>query len=264
MTSDTLELPRLDDADVGGGIDLTEDTNDGSAITMYSYLYNGKQTLAEANVEDIPADVLGGFTAAWLNRLAIQYDNGCIGVSGARSATVSDFRPYTSILAAVRATDSDAGYTADDNYLASSLSYANVNTILGLVEAGDFSDEGSMVWLAHPSLKVNIRNLLDEQSRPIFIDANGTLVQSTLMGVPILFTKGARVSTSFKMTTTGAPLLACVSTNHLVHGARIEPESRLIDASMNVSQLAHTLQHRARKGFALRFPQAAAVLAVTS
>ena len=45
MTSNAHEVPMLLGADVSGGVTLTDDTFNGKKATMYSYLFNGKQTL---------------------------------------------------------------------------------------------------------------------------------------------------------------------------------------------------------------------------
>lgn len=263
LTSDTQEIPALLGADVGGGPDLDEDSNDAIKRTVYTYLYNGKQSIEETDVEDAVSDPFAAYSYEWLNRFNRGYDNACLGVSGARSATITDYRPYTSVYRALRNNDTDTGYTGDANRVAGAATYANLSSVMGKVETGDFYEDGAMVWLANPAGKESLRGLVDDQHRPIFIDGNN-VAQDTLFGKPVKWTRGARVSTTFKMTAVGNPLFIFVNRNYLVHGARVAPQSRFIPASQNPTALVHIMQHRARKGFSLTIPQAAGLLEVTS
>lgn len=267
LSSSAQEFPRLIGADVSGGRSLTEDSHDGSKITMYDYLYNGKHSFNEDEIEDAVAG-MEGFSQEWLSELNIAFDNASIGVTGARSSTASDKRPYTSIYRAVRSSDSEIEYTANANYVSGAVSYLNLSSTFGKVETaknGRFYREGSMAVLAHPSLRESLRNLRDLQERPVFLEANGiNVAQDTIFGKPITWCPGAISSTSFAMSTTGKPLLVVVNRNFLLYGPRVEPQSRLIPASMNPTELVHTLQHRARRGFLLTVPHAAAVFEKTS
>ena len=263
MTSDTLEVPSLWDADVDEGETLVEDSNDAGKRTMYSRLFNGKQTLSEDKVEDSVANPMLAYAQRWLTKLWVSFDNASIGVTGARSATIGDYRPYTSIYRAVRENDSQTGYSADTNYLSDALTYDTTSTVMGMVEMGDMFDEGSGVWLAHPALKDALRKIKDLNDEPIFKDPSGAVVTSTLHGRPINWTRGSRTSANFK-TLQSNPLLVYVNRQYLTMGNRIAPQTRFIDASTNTTVLAHTLQHRARLGFTLGAPGAAGVLEVTS
>jgi hypothetical protein len=263
LTADTEEVPLLAGADIGGGDDLTDDTNDGQKTTVYSYQFNGKQTINEREAEDVTNNPMEAYAREWRSSLNAAYDIACIGVSGARSGTITDYRPYTSIYKEVRTTNATRGYTADANYATGALTYATSSSTMALVETGDYWDDEAMVWLAHPSLREDVRNIKDTSGRPIFIDNGGTVQQDRLHNRPIYWTRGARKSVSFK-TSAGNPLLVYVNRRYLKHGLRIAPQSRFIPASANPTALKHVLQHRARYGFALAVPQAAAVLEVSS
>jgi HK97 family phage major capsid protein len=265
MTADAQEFPRLTGSDVGGGVSLTEDTHDGSKIAMYSYLYNGKHSFNEHELEDAVGNSLQAYSFEWLNQLNISFDNAALGVTGARSSTASDKRPYTSVYKAVRTSDSDVDYTADTNFVSGAASYANLGSLFNKVEITRYWADGSMVVLAHPTLRNSLRGLVDDNHRPIFLEANGTNVaQDTIFGKPIQWTVGAKSSTSFAMATAGNPLMVLVNRNYLLFGDRIAPQSRLIPAAMNPTELVHVMQHRARRGACLTIPQAAAVLEVTA
>lgn len=271
MTTNTVEVPRYLNADVGGGSQLTEDTNDGDDVTMYSYQYNGKATLDQAESEDTLPDEVAAFSYEWLNSFNISYDNASIGVSAARSSTVGDFRPYDSIYRRVRANDTGAGYTADTNYslvvASAGLTYDSLSTGLGKVEKTKFWAPGNGVVWTHPALLKTFRGVVDENGRPILVELAGSennpgMWRGSLMGYPARLTHGAQVSSNFKMSVVSNYLIAFVSRRFVRHGDRIEPQTRFIDAALNRDALEHTIQTRARKGFVLTVPQAASVIEV--
>lgn len=271
MTSNQMEIPRFTNADVGGGSQLVEDTNSGDVTDLFSYQYNGKFTLDEAQVEDNPANEVESVSYEWLNSFHISYDNACLGVSAARSATATNYQPYKSVYYAVTHDDTDVGYVANTNYTktgSGGLTYDYANTGLGLVEATKFWNPMNAVAIMHPTLKRSIRGIKDSQQRPIFVESsNGTAgggvgPQYELFGVPVAWSFGAQVSPSFKMATTGNPLIIFASRRHLVHGARIDPQAKFISADINANALEHTLQTRARKGFCPTVPQAFSVIEV--
>lgn len=265
MTSDSDEIPRLFGSDVNGGVDLSEDTHDGSKITRYSYLYNGKHSFNEDELEDSAEDALSAYSFEWVNQLNVAFDNAALGVTGARSSTETDKRPYTSVYRAVRTNDTEAAYVADTNFVSGACSYTNLSSTFNKVEVTRFWSDASMVVIAHPTLRHSLRGLVDDQHRPIFIEANGTNVaQDSIFGKPIRWSVGAVSSTSFAMATAGNPLLVVFNRRNLVYGPRIEPQGRLIPASMNPTQLVTILQHRARKSAVITVPQAAAVFEKTA
>lgn len=267
MTSNTMEIDRLLNADVGGGSQLTDDTNSGDKVTMYSYQYNGKSTLDEATIEDANADPIGAYSYEWLNSWHKAFDNACLGVSGGRSTTETDYRPYDSAYKVLRTADSATSYGANDNYMSGTLTYDNASAVMSLVESKEFWSDGAMCWIANPSMMANIRQMKDTNNRPLFLSydnpQNGAYSTDTFMGHPIFWSFGARVSTNFKMTSVGSPLLFYVNRHYITRGDRIPPQSRFIDARINTSALEHTVVHRARQGFVVRVPHALSVLEVT-
>jgi len=274
MVSNTYEIPRFTNAMVGGGSQLTEDTNNGDTIALYSYQYNGKETLDEAQIEDSPADEVAAVTYEWMNSFHLSYDNACLGVSAARSSTTSNFQPYNSVYYTVRHSDSDVGYVADTNYTktgSGGLTYDFANTALGVLENTKFWNPVNGCAIIHNSLKKAIRGVKDGQGRPIFVESTsgfpggGVQPRYELFGVPAYFTFGAVVSndfTSFQNGTFGNPLIIFANRRHLVRGDRIPPQAQFINANINISALEHTVQFRARQGFAATVPQAFSVLEV--
>jgi HK97 family phage major capsid protein len=271
MVSNTYEIPRFTGANVSGGSALTEDTNSGDVANLYSYQFNGKMTLDEAQIEDSPADEVASVTYEWLNSFHISYDNACIGVSAARSTTASNFQPFESVYYKVRHSDSDVGYTADDNYtsiVSGGLTYDGLNTALGKVESTKFWNPVNACAILHPSMKKGIRGIKNTQGSPIFVESSagmaggGVRPQYELFGLPVYWSFGAQVSTNFQMTTVGNPLVIFANRRHLVRGDRIGPQAQFINANININALEHTVQFRARQGFCATVPNAMSVLEV--
>lgn len=274
MVSNTYEIPRFTNANVGGGSQLTEDTNNGDTIALYSYQYNGKETLDEAQIEDSPADEVAAVTYEWMNSYHMSYDNACMGVSAARSSVATNYQPYNSIYYTVRHADADVNYAADTNYTktgSGGLTYDFANTALGKVENTKFWNSTNGCVYIHNSLKQSIRGIKDAQGRPIFVESTtgfpggGVAPRYELFGVPAYFTFGAIVSNdfnSFQAGTYGNPLIIFANRRHAVRGDRIPPQAQFINANININALEHTVQFRARQGFAATVPQAFSVLEV--
>lgn len=262
MGSDTMEIPRLLGADVNGGSQLTEDTNDGSKVTLYSYQFNGKQTLDEANTEDAYVDAVEGYNYTWLQEFRVSYDNAALGVTGARSTTAGDHRPFNSLYYTLSQADATAGYTAGANITTGAATYDNLADTLAKLESSNFADYGQFVVIAHPAFRNALRKLKDSGGSPIFQVSGSNIDDDTLFGIPIKWSLAAQASSSFKART-GNKLLVVANRNALVHGRRIEPQARFIPAGINTQALEHTLQYRARKGFCVTVPQAAAILSAT-
>lgn len=267
MTSSSYEIPRFTDADVNGGSTLVDDTNDGDTTMLYSYQYTGKFTLDEAQVEDSAADVIESTSFEWLNSFRMSYDNACFGVSAARSATPTNLQPYNSVYWTVTHDDDDIGYTANANYvktgsggLTGTAGYDFINEGLGLVEDTTFWNPNGGIAIIHPSLKRTIRGIKDNDGRPIFTLSSAGFpggVQMPVydfMGCKAVFSFGAVVTENFQgvrgKAAKGNPLIIFANPKMMVRGSRIEPQSQFINADINVNALEHTLQCRARLGFA--------------
>src|SRR3546814_7062013 len=95
----------------------------------------------------------------WATSWAKYLDNACLAVTAAESGVTV---PFTSVYKAIRTTNADTSYTADDNYVAtatgSALTYDNLSAVLGRVEGGDYWEESLTLVIAHPSLRERIRN----------------------------------------------------------------------------------------------------------
>lgn len=275
MVSNTYEIPRFVGANVSGGATLTDDTNNGDVANLYSYQFNGKFTLDEAQVEDSPADVVAANTFEWMNSFHQVYDNACLGVSAARSTTTGNFQPFNSVYYIVGQNDSDVGYTGGTNYVktgSGGLTYDYASQGLGFVENTRYFNDANGVVIMHPSLKRSIRGIKDTNQRPIFVESTsgfpggGVRPQYTLFGLPCYFTFGAQVTANFQGVLGGAaagnPLMIYANRQMLVRGDRIPPQAQFINANININALQHTLQFRARQGFCATVPQAFGVVEV--
>lgn len=270
MNTNVVEVPRFLGADVGGGSALTEDTHDGDDVPMYSYQFNGKATIDQAESEDTVADEAESYSYEWLNSFHISYDNASIGVSAQRSSTAGDFIPYNSMYYRLRNNDTGAGYTADANFsaiVASAWGYNALSQSLGKAERGQFWTPEQGCVIAHPALRQALREIKDLNDRPILVELQEDAgvpgwVGPTLLGYPLRWSHGARVSSTFKMTVVRNYLIAFVNRRFMRWGNRISPQTRFIDASLNRDALEHTVQTRARRGFVLTVPQAASMVEV--
>lgn len=275
MTSNSYEIPRFTDADVSGGSTLTDDSNSGDTIMLYGYQFNGKFTLDEAEVEDSAADVIESTSFEWLNSLRMSYDNACFGVSAARSTVATNYQPYNSVYYAVTHDDSDVGYTANTNYTltpTSGLSYDTLNAGLGVAENSTFWNESNGIAIIHPRLKKTLRGIKDLNGRPILTESTGGFpgggarLVDNFMGYRAVYSRGAIVTANFQgvrgKAAAGNPLIIFANPRMMVRGSRIEPQSQFINANINVNALEHTLQCRARLGFAATIPQAFSVIEV--
>lgn len=275
MVSNTYEIPRFTNANVSGGSALTDDTNNGDVVNLYSYQFNGKATLDEADVEDSPADVVAAESYEWLNSFHMSFDNACLGVSAARSTTVTNYQPFNSVYYAVQNNDSDVGYVGGTNYVktgSGGLTYDFLNQGLGFVENTRFWNDTNGIAIIHNSLRRSIRGVKDGQGRPIFVESTagfpggGVRPRYELFGLPAYFSFGAIVSQNFQgplgQAATGNPLIIFANRRMLVRGDRIPPQTQFINANININALQHTLQFRSRQGFAATVPQAFGVVEV--
>lgn len=273
IPGDSVNVPRLTDAKLGVGCDLTDGDSVGDTVPMYSVLINGKETICDADLaaaQNGNIGVIQAFDSNWLTKFHVAFDNAAIGVAGARSATQSDRRPFDSILS--RVLTGSTGYTAGDNHtLAATLTYDAVNAALGLLEGGRYFNRSSVVLLAHPNLLAAVRGMKDDNGSPIWQRGDASLVTETLMGYPIYWTQGAIRSTNFDMTSTTNPLLVAVNREYLAWGQGIAaigapagPVSRVLPSTVNTNSVATTLQYIAKVGATLTVPQAASVLEIGS
>lgn len=265
MSSDTKSIPRSAGVGVGlvdkGGT-YSEDTSTNDDITLTAKKLGKAIRIAEEDIDDSLADILSTKMSDWATSYAKFLDNATLAVS----ATAGSGVPFDSVYYTLTQTDSGVGYTANDNVTTASgsVTYANLSDTLSDVEGGDYFDLSRMVVIAHPSFRGTFRGIKDDQNQPIFVRGQqgdrGT--PDTLFDIPVRWSLGAKVSATATDAPTGKPLLVVVNQDFLRLGIRSGPESVFIDGRDGLSALTDEsiLKMRARRGFALGHPKAAAVL----
>lgn len=276
MTANTVEVPRIEDMDVDvipKGSAYGEDDSSADTVTISAKKFGKALRIAEEDVDDDKlADYLDLKKASAASSFAKKFDNAAIGTSVAANGTTV---PFTSLYRALTTADATTGYVANANVLpveVSDFNYDSINSLLGLAEDSDYYDESAVTAIAHPSFRRVLRGIKDTQGRPIFLsDVVGGRVVNTVLGVPILWSNGAKVTaTAMTVPTTGSgikgtagnPLFAVVNKPYAVVGNRTPFESVLIPGRDGLAGLTDEdiLKVRTRKSAGVTMPQAHALI----
>lgn len=276
MTTDTRHVPRSADVAVNviaKGAAYPEDVAAVDEVLLYATKFGTAIRIADEDLTDAPENIISVKQNSWARAYAIELDNACLAVTagpGVKDTTV----PFTSVYYAVTHADSGAGYTANANYATlsnASLSgtaagaksglYTAVSNLFGLLEQGKFWDDSAVWTVAHPAFKALIRNVRDDQNRPLWVEGQGGAAD-TLFGYPVKWTLGAKTSAVATSTPTGNPLIITGNTAYLRYGKRSGPESMIIPGDTGVGALTDEtiLKMRSRRGFVPGNPAAFAVL----
>lgn len=272
MSTDTRHIPRSAGVDVNGvakGTAYGEDESVNDDVLLTAKKAGRAIRIADEDLQDSNVAILEQKRVDWATSWAKYIDNACLAVTAAVSGVTV---PFTSVYKAIRTTNADTDYTADDNYVAtatgSALTYDDLSEVLGKVEGGDYWDEGLTLVVAHPSLRERIRNIKDDQGQPIFVRGQGgdRGTPDTLFGHRIRWSLGAKTSATAVHNPTGNPLLIVVNKDFLALGKRSGPESRVAGPDSGAAFLTDEalLKMRARRAFALTHEKAAAVLEVVA
>ncbi|RAJ70275.1 HK97 family phage major capsid protein [Streptomyces sp. Amel2xB2] len=266
MNSNSKSIPRsagvgVSVVDKGGA--YSEDVSTNDDITLTAKKLGKAIRIAEEDIDDSLADILATKQKDWATSYAKLIDNATLAVSAAPGAGV----PFASVYYQLTQADSGLGYGANDNVTVAAsggATYDNLSDVLGTVEGGDYFDPGRMVVIAHPSFRGVLRKTKDDQNQPIFVrgQQGDSGSPDTLFDLPVHWSLGAKVSATATDAPTGKPLLVVVNADFLRLGRRSGPESIFIDGRDGLSALTDEsiLKMRARRGFALGHPKAAAVL----
>jgi len=257
MNTSTKLVPLLK---VGGpnvfaeGDTITEAANiEGGAAVLTALKWARMYHISEEDLNDSFVDVLNKFKIEWANKWARKFDHACLGVNAAANGTTI---PYESLYYLVN----DLGAP---NYVASNgdITFAQLNSLLGTIEAGEYFDPSKTMFIAHPSLMQTLRGLVDDQNRPILQDPlAGTT--GTLFGYPIRFTHGAAVDSTAQPFPTGNPFITVGNMDLLINGTRAGIESAVSrDAKFDTDGVL--LKIRARRAFKVAKPEAFALLEKT-
>lgn len=273
MKSATKEIPRSAGITVSVGVTYSADSSTNDKVTLTARRFISQFVVDEDDLADANTrlDVIKTKGEDWAISYADTYDNACLGVSAAENGTTA---PFVSMYKALRTTDSSVSYSADDNYLtwdddlyatiASSAFdtgslYAKLSATFKQVERGKYWSLADSLVIAAPGWRDALRLTVDGQGRPIFI-AGTAGTPDTLFNVPIAWSRGCRVSGSLTDSPTGADLLYFVNKRYMAKGVRSGPETRADAARAQDSTDDYAVKFRARRGFKLTHPAAAAVL----
>lgn len=224
MGSDTKWVPRsgiFAVASVAKGAAYSETSGTNDYVEIIARKVGGIIRIAEEDLIDGPVDVLSTKKVDAARQMGYFFDNATLAVSAATNGTTI---PYTSVLKAVRSSDSNVSYVADANYVSGSATYANLSSTLSKIEDSIWFDEGSIEVIASPVFKARFRDIVDSNQRPIFISGtDGT--PDTLFGYNVSWTVAARVSATATAAPTGNPLLFFFNRNLAIKGnAKLSPQ----------------------------------------
>ncbi|MEU7240318.1 phage major capsid protein [Streptomyces sparsogenes] len=263
MKSNTKSIPRSAGVGVGvvdKGSAYGEDTSTNDDIVLTAKKLGKAIRIAEEDIDDSLADILSTKMKDWATSYAKLIDNATLAVTAAVGTGV----PFESVYYTLSQTAAGLGYTANDNITltgSGGVTYDKLSSTLGDLEGGDYFDPSSVVVIAHPSFRAKFRGVKDDQGLPIFVQGlAGT--PDTLFTHPVRWSLGAKTSPTATDAPGGNPILVIVNRDYLRLGRRSGPESVFIDGRDGVSALTDEsiLKMRARRGFALGHPKAAAIL----
>jgi len=277
MTTETKSVPRSAGMGVevipkGGAYGEDESLNDDILLTARKF---GKALrLAEEDIDDSIVDVLTTKKTDWVTSFGILLDNAVFAVT---AATNGGTVPFTSIYNALGSTNAATGYTADDNKIATvgALTYEDISDLASLVEEGGFHDANRALFVAHPSVKGQLRKLKDGNGEYIFTPNPRAGDPDTLFGYPLKWSNGLKTSATATSSPNGAGGLVGVAGNSLIAfgntdfayvGKRSGPESVVIDGRSGLSALTDEtiLKVRARRAAALAHEKAWAILEIST
>lgn len=274
MATDTRHTPRSAGVDVGlvakGGT-YTEDTSSNSDVLLSVQKFGKAIRIAEEDITDSLADIVNTKQIDWATSYAKALDVACLAVSVAKATSGCAF---DSLYYQLTQTNAVTGYTANSNLTqtatgAPAITYANLSTVAGKYEVGDYYDDGETIVIAHPIYKQLVRDVLDSQNRPIFQEGStGTPgggqgpIADRIFGYPIHWSLGAKTSTTVVQNPAGNPLLIIGNRMFLKLGVRSGPESIFIDGRNGLGALTDEsiLKMRSRRGFNIGVEQAFSIL----
>lgn len=265
MISDTKKVPRTGDVPVTGVdkntvYDFSGDDND--SILLTARKAGTIITLADEDMKDSSVAFVSTKQVDWARGWGKYFDNATLGVTAA--GTGSTTLPFNSLYYMLTHNDATVGYTANSNFIATATghvgaSYNNFSDLYSLVEDSDWWEEENMLIIAHSRFRGQMREVKDNQARPIFQQGVNT-IPDTLWDVPIRYSRGSKTSATAVSNPSGAggvvgvagnPLLFLVNTRLLVVGKRSGPEFKFADSDSGPAFTSDQamLKARARRGF---------------
>jgi len=277
MTTETKSTPRSAGMGVevipkGGAYGEDESLND--SILMTARKFGKALRIAEEDIDDSIADVLTSKKTDWVSSFGILLDNAVFAVTAAENGGTV---PFTSIYKALGTANAATSYVADANKIATvgALTYDDISDLASLVEEGGFHDASRALFVAHPSVKGQLRKLKDGNGEYIFTPNPRIGDPDTLFGYPLKWSNGLKTSATATSAPGGAGGLKGVAGNALIAfgntdfayiGKRSGPESVVIDGRSGLSALTDEtiLKVRARRAAALAHEKAWAILEIST
>lgn len=275
MATDAKQIPRTGGMNIGGvakGGSYGIEEVDAQVVTLVAKKFGAVTTINHEDLSDPHVNVLDQVRLDWARAYALTLDNACLGVTGAADHAG---RPFISAYRALKSSNSETGYTADDNVVVAGtggISYDDCSEVLGLVEQGNYYDPSKVKIIAHPAARAALRQIKDNEGRPIFTESTtsglaGAQAKAQLFGVDIEWSLGARktalmTDVTGAAATTGNRLLFVANADFLALGVRSGPESAVAGEDSGPAFMTDQalLKMRSRRAFALAVEGAAAVL----
>ncbi|MGY6019587.1 phage major capsid family protein [Streptomyces spinosirectus] len=260
MTTATKRVLRSAGLAVNAGSTYTPDTSTNDYVTLTARKFNSLFVVDEDDLADADSviDTVKTKGEDWAISYADSFDNACLAVSGTENGTTV---PFTSVYKSLRTTNAATSYTADANYLtwdddnvsfsasATGLSlYEKLSLTFKKVETGKYWSAADQLVIAAPGWRDALRNCLDSQGRPIFIQgAGGT--PDMLWNAPIAWSRGCKVSGTNSQSPTGNDLLVYCNRQFLKRGDRSNGEILVDKARAQDTTDDTAVKIRVRKGF---------------
>jgi len=259
MNSRTKSVPRFvsDAPDVVAEGDTIPDavaTLDEVVLTAKKYAQI--MNISEEDLGDSLVDVLNTYKREWASRWARKFDNACLGVHVA--ADGNDTAPFTSVYRAV----SPGAAGANLIQTGGALTFADVSNALGKVESSTYFDAANTVFIAHPKMIAELRNMETAGGNLVLPNPLGAQ-PGTLFGYPLVISYGAALSAAATDTPSGNPLLIVGNRNLMINGVRGPIESA-VSRDAEFSKDGVLLKTRIRRAFAVAQADAFAIVEKTA
>lgn len=259
MASRTKSVPRFV-ADAPEVVAEGDTIPDASAtldeIVLVAKKYAKIFHVSEEDVNDSLVDVLNTYKTEWASRFARKYDHACLGVTVPADGT--DAAPFTSLYKAVE----DFNSASNRIQTAGALEFADISNALGIVEESQYFDAANTVFMAHPKMLAEIRNMVDGTGQLVLPDPLSA-TPGSLFGYPLVISYGAATHTSATSAPSGNPLLIAGNRQMMINGVRGGVESIVSrDAQFNTDGVL--LKTRVRRAFQVAEPSAFAIVEKTS
>lgn len=269
MATDTRQIPRsagLSVSAVDKGARYGQQQIEADAVTLVAKKFGAIIPINHEDLQDPHVNVLDQVRQNWARSYAVSLDNACLGVTGDAD---SGSRPFVSAYRSLTTSNSRTGYVANDNVVVAGsggVTYDDISDLLAIMEQSNYYEPSKLRVIAHPGARQALRNIKDDEGRPIFVYGQSGAEASTptmLFGeLPVEFSLGARTSAEMTDNPTGDRLMFLVNTDFLALGVRSGPESAIAseDSGVGFEYDQALVKMRSRRAFSLTQEQAAAVL----